>query len=373
MSLALDHAILHLGRRLAGPFSEGSMYIEDEGLLFEQEIRRQQRRRDHIFVRKLRRRRGARDGRPTHDASHIGISTFGEVHSAAQFATDFGINLDVMVTLDMARMGFLTDREVRDEVVKFIKCYTEWATRGPWKLPAAWIYGIERNAAGHHAHVALFVPGVVGTAPDEQMAVNLRREFRRWCREYTDRKFGRHIPRAVFVKADRKESVVGHWRNVTYLLKGYDPSAIVQTAPNAFDGQVVYLGDLIANTYANPGKVQMIPRIRVCHSLGPARRAYGAPTGMEWQLPRQPNWTVFDISRVTPLTSSERRDTPWTLPKSTAYQSRWEAGYRDVRDLYPLDFYSFVTKQSPFEISRDQTEGEDTFLCQLRTMADALD
>lgn len=340
---------------------------------FAREATRVQRERAHIFHTKLRRRARAGGARPSYDAAEMSVTTFASVHSAADFALTSGLPLDVLVTIDLNRLGAQTHADAQKEVTRFLKCYHAWAESK--KLPVAWIYAIEVAATavgtGCHAHIALFVPGHpiedTWTAP---MPVNFRRQFKDWARQYTLRQFGRHIPRAIVTRGASRESVFRHWMAVSYLLKGYERSAIVQSARSSPDGRPVYLGDLIPWPYCNPGRVDLSSRIRVSHSLGPARRNIGVPTGMEFLLPTRPNWDVIQISRMTPLTLMERLETRWTIPVPRPFRSLWEDGVRDVRLLYPADFYEYVTRQPPYEDAIPYHSVIPSTGCQLNEMAE---
>jgi hypothetical protein len=343
-----------------------------DGQYFARESIRVQRERAHIFHQKLNRRVGARDARPTHDAAELDVNTFASVYSAADFASASGLSLDMLVTLDFARMGIDAPADVQREVTRFVKCYHAWAEDR--YLPVAWIYAIEtgRSAAGwgYHAHVALFVPGQPEDPRWPPLDCDLRRQFKEWARGYSQRRFGEHIPRAVWARGGSKESQFRHWMAVSYLVKGFNRTALVQSGRSSPDDRPVYLGDVLPWPYCNPGPVDLPQRIKVSHSLGPKRREFGAPTGMDYLLPRRPNWDVFQVSRIQPLTLKEELETQWTLPKARPFRSRWEDGVRDVRELYPVDFYRYVTRQEPYEAMQATSGDAECLSCQLRAMAE---
>ncbi|MEG8041733.1 hypothetical protein QP164_02635 [Sphingomonas sp. LR59] len=344
------------------------MYLED-GDMYLRELSREQRRRPDVLVQKLRRRRAAHDLHPLQPASLMNAESFGQVHSAAEFAARWKLPLDTMITIDLARMGVATAQGAASEVRRFLKCSNDYLS-GQRKIPAAWIYAIENGAGGFHAHIAMHVPGVTPTF--KNIVVDFRAHFREWARGYTGRQFGKHIPRAIYPRAPKQESWLRHWINVSYLLKGYDRSVIVRDGRNCVDGRAIYLGDLIAAPFVNPGIVDLTNRVRVSHSLGPAQRAIGSPPGLEYCLPQKPNWAAFDINRSTPLSLNERLNTVWTLPTETPFQSRWEAGFRDARMLYPSEFYRFVTKQEPFNSALTGETSCESLFCQLAAMADPI-
>ena len=339
----------------------------DDGEMYLRELIPEQRQRPHVLLLKMRRRRAAHDPHPLQPASLMKAESFGQVHSAAEFAAYWKLPLDTMITIDLARLGAATAHDATKEVRRFLKCSNDYLY-GQRKIPAVWIYAIENGSGGFHAHIAMHVPGVTRTF--KNLAVDLRAQFREWARGYTERQFGTHIPRAIYPRAPRKESWLRHWINVSYLLKGYDQSAIVRDGRNCNDGRAIYLGDLIAAPFVNPGIVDLTSRVRVSHSLGPAQRAIGAPSGLEYCLPRKPNWAAFDVGRSKPLSLASRLDTVWTLPAEAHFQSRWEAGFRDVRMLYPPEFYRFVTKQEPFPAAPLGETSTESLFCQLKAMAD---
>ena len=319
--------------------------------IFARETIREQANRPHIFVNKLKRRKGANDAQPTLDAANIGIDTFASTHAAAEFALWAGLPLDTLVTLDWQRMGVTTGQEAQAATTAFVKCYKAWARENG--ANSAWMYGIEsvitREGLGYHSHVTLHIPGIPAAPFDGVLPpINHRKHFRKWITEYTLRNFGHHIPRAVRANMRATQCAFRHWNAVTYLLKGYDLSALVQTGRATMDGRSTYLGDLIPWRYCNPGPVEVTNRIRVCHDLGPARRAIGAPIGMEHLLPTEPNWNVFKVEGHGHLSQAEFDRISWTRPKAKPFISAWNDGIRDVRGLYPLDFYRYVTRQEPY-------------------------
>jgi hypothetical protein len=131
----------------------------------------------------------------------------------------------------------------------------------------------------------------------------------------------------------RAETPWIHWLTFSYLMKGYDRGVIVQSAPHSPDGLGVYLGDLIAWPWHDPGLVPWRRRCGWSRSLGPDRRAVGVPGGLDYLLRK-----------------GELRVTPDSVPVSIigrpypAFRSWYEDGCRDVRQLYPAEFYDKITK-----------------------------
>ena len=93
---------------------------------------------------------------------------------------------------------------------------------------------------------------------------------------------------------------------------------VVQSAPHSPDGLAVYLGDLIAWPWRDPGPVPW----RRC--LGPDRRAVGVPGGLDYLLGKS--------------------EFPVVARPYPAFRSWYEDGCRDVRQLYPAEFYDKITK-----------------------------
>jgi hypothetical protein len=148
------------------------------------------------------------------------------------------------------------------------------------------------------------------------------------------------------VRGGSEVSELGHWIVFSYLVKGFDRTAVLCSARNSPDGRDVRLGDIIAKSYRDPGPVTLTRRISVSNSLGPARRAIGVPTGLDDRLPQEPDidWSGFDFDRTTPLTAEERSKPFKWKPVHKPFRSTFEDGIYDVRRLYPLSFYEHVTR-----------------------------
>ena len=167
------------------------------------------------------------------------------------------------------------------------------------------------------------------------VAPDYRGEFRAWARGWPERQVGRRTPRAIRVRGPKKETPWLHWLTTSYLMKGYDCRAVVQSARNSPDGREVLLGDLIAWPWQDPGPVPLKQRVGASRSLGPDRRAIGVPGGFDYLLGKG----TFQLLPVTPF--------PYFLSSPTpepAFRSKYEDGIRDVRLLYPAAFYDRVTR-----------------------------
>jgi hypothetical protein len=182
---------------------------------------------------------------------------------------------------------------------------------------------------GLHTHLVLYLPG------DLYPGVHCmyRTEFRAWARGWAARQVGRRTPRAIRVRGPQKETPWLLWVTLSYLLKGYDPRIIVQSARNAPDRRAVFLGDLIAWPWQDSGLVHLKHRVGVSRSLGPERRAIGVPGSLDYLLK----------PRTFRLTTDSVPMNLVTQPRP-AFRSTYEDGIRDVRRLYPRAFYERVTR-----------------------------
>jgi hypothetical protein len=308
---------------------EPSLRIPDE----------RQAERPHVFVTKMRDRRracvvlGNRD-KPSRD---ISAQEFTSAHAAFEFGAAFDVLLDTHVTLDFGRLDKHQPEEVQVALSQFTRCYAAWCNER--LITPAWVASVEMASDySYHAHVAVHVPGDLGT-----LAMPFRGDFRAWAKGYTARRGG-WVPRAIRVRCGRKESLLTHWIVFHYLMKGYDRTAVMRSARNCNDGRAIMLGDLIARHYRDPGPVALNRRVSISNTLGPKRREFGAPTGREFMLPQGPNWGVFKIDRHQPLTLQEELTTRWQVPIPTPFGSTIEEGIFDVRRLYSPCFYELVTK-----------------------------
>jgi hypothetical protein len=318
-----------------------------------------QAERPHIFVSKLpeRRRKNVQLSTRYDPARDVSVQEVGSAYAAFEFAAAFDVLLDMNVTLDFGRLGKHGPEEVQAALSTFTRCYAAWCNER-WITPA-WVASIEMGSDGsYHAHIALHMPGNLGDAP-----MTFRRAFRAWVRGYTERRGG-WVPRAIKVRGGRKESLLGHWINFHYLMKGFDRTAVLCSARNSPDGRPVLLGDIIARHYRDPGPVALNRRVSTSNSLGPKRREFGAPPLRESMLPHGPNWEVFEIDRSSQLTLHEKLFTRWQVPIPTPFRSTLEDGIYDVRNLYPPCFYRHVTRM-PVELALKEgpcePEQEDVF------------
>lgn len=298
-----------------------------------------QAERPHIFVTKMRERRrtDVRLATVTQPSRDLTFQEVTSAHTAFEFAAAFDVLLDVHVTLDFGRLGKHEPDEVQAALSQFTRCYSAWCNER--LITPSWVASVEMGSdQSFHAHIALHVPGDLGPLP-----MPFRTDFRKWAKGYTERRGG-WVPRAIKVRCGRKESLLTHWIVFSYLVKGYERTAVLRSARNCSDRHPIMLGDIIARHYRDPGPVALNRRLSISNSLGPKRREFGVPTGRDFMLPHGPNWAAFNIDRHQPLTLHEELTTRWQVPIPTPFRSTLEDGVFDVRRLYPPCFYEMVTK-----------------------------
>lgn len=262
--------------------------------------------------------------------------------AAAEFAAASFLYLDVLVTLDFARMGIAEPAEARDELQRFLKAANSWL--GERQIPVAWLANIEcdRND-GLHAHIALYVPGMRDEG-GKLHGARQRTHFRRWAREAAARRVGEVIPKAVNVRCSLKTSIISHWICVTYLLKGFDRSAVLVGARNRADGEDLRLADILPFPYRSAGNVRLERRLWVSGNLGPAKRRAGTPLDLESKLSWRPDILSLDVSTAVDV------DPTWQQVPALArepFRSAIEDGVYDVRQIYGEEFAAFVSRLNP--------------------------
>lgn len=258
--------------------------------------------------------------------------------SAAQFAADFALPLDTMVTLDFKRMNIDGPHESRAELHRFIRNANAWLYER--ELPTASIAVVERSPNGvFHGHIAMHVPGM--RREDGKLIGNrYRSDFRAWGRRYTDRRLGVHVPRAVNVRTSLCPSMLRHWISVSYLLKSFDRGAVLVSGRNRPDGEALWLSDILAFDYISAGAVGSGRRLFISSNLGPARRLIGTPPTWEFMLDLQPDLANFTVTIADPPPASVPAQ---AVRRSRPYRASVEDGVFDVRRIYGAEFASFVT------------------------------
>jgi len=262
--------------------------------------------------------------------------------AAAEFAAAQPLYLDVLVTLDFGRMRIHDAQGAKFELQRFLKAADAWLRER--NLPVLWLAAIERDRlGGFHAHIAIHIPPMLKT-DGKLYGRRHRTHFRRWAREAVARRTGEYIPKAVNVRCTLTQSIVAHWVCVTYLLKGYDRSAVLAHARVAPSGVELTLGDILPFPYHPPGDVGLDKRLFVSGGLGPAQRAMGVPKCGIYQLERVPDIMSIDVSGVSappPLDG-------WKVPRVPRPFRAWvEDGVFDVRLIYGAEFAAFVTGVLP--------------------------
>jgi hypothetical protein len=272
----------------------------EHALLYEEGL--EQRRRPHVFVRKL--HASPRRARPVPltavgpTSRFITAAQFASLHAAAEFAFWSNHTFEMSVTLAWLLAG-RTAFEIPGEILAFTKCLRAWLQYH--SISVAWIYVNENGPSGLHTYFLVHVP------------VAYRGMFREWAMSWAERRYGSRIPRVLRVRGPLISRPELHWHLFSYAVKGHDRDAVVLSARNTPDGTDVRLGDLIAWPWSDTGPVPF-ERVGVCHNLGPKQRAAGGLR--EFAAP--------------------------TIP----FGSRYAQGLRDVRTLYSPEFYEAVTKLS---------------------------
>lgn len=313
----------------------GRSYAEFSASVAYEEVLEQQRR-PHVFVRKLHSRRtyAPQSGTGPQTMSRtITENEFASVYAAADFAYQHGLWLDTHITLSWSRLGAGGEQCAQKHFLNFTKCVRDWLKHK--HLPYFSIYGHEHGSAvGLHTHFLLHLPAPKSPSVT---ARRYRSEFRRWAKHWPERQGIEAAPGAMRITGPATETPWLHWPLIHYLLKGYDQHAVVIGARNAPDGRQVMLGDLIAYPWRDPGPVRMEQRVGSSKNLGPAQRALGVPGG----LVTVPKPARFELIPNSGVFCTLPQTTP---PQYPAFRSAYEDGVRDVRRLYPIDFWQRVTR-----------------------------
>jgi hypothetical protein len=253
---------------------------------------------------------------------------FAEVFAAAEFAHKHQLFFETTVTITWRMLGLTDPRQIQAQFTDFLKGVRSWLEAAAY--PPAYLYSHEVGPVlGLHTHVVIALPPSVAG----QSLRPGRVEFKRWLRRWRERRFGRGCRRAIRPRGPNQQRPWLHWLTVSYLLKGYDPAVVVQSAANSPDGRDVFLGDLVVFNQADPGQVPLNRRYGVSHSLGHDRRALGAPGGMDYILHSKAPVDPF-TPRPRGLPFDTRSGT--IIPKP--FRSRYQDGIRDIRLLYPREF-----------------------------------
>ena len=257
---------------------------------------------------------------------------FAAHYAAAEFAAESGLACDTSVTLTWSLFGKVTDAEIQLAFTGYLKCLRDFCCQR--RLPVVFFYAHEHSPkVGTHTHLALHIP------PESRP--RFREWMRFWARGFAKRHLGRRAPYAVRVRTRPQVEVWIHWLLFSYQVKGYEPSAVVQSAANAPRHQrPIYLGDLIAVSWKDPGPVTMKHRCGHSESLGPGRRALGCP--VDDPVDRKAVLADLDI-----VAGHHRSPLQSRVPGRYGlrpFRSSYEDGFRDVRRLYPPEFQERITQ-----------------------------
>lgn len=285
----------------------------------------------------------------------ITVDEFSDLYSAVEFAVEFGLPPSGHVILHWGLLGSHSPSEVQDAFTAFRKCVRDWLHRRG--IPVIYYYSHENSErAGLHTHFAVHIP------------LDFRREFRRYVREWATRKYERPPGRGVRTRGMGGDPITV-WRVFSYLVKGYDQSAVLVSARNHRSGRALRLGDVIANVWQDPGAVGLSQRVGVSSAISRTQRALGYPAGAEADvsLPIVPP-SAADLFATQERISAGRRHT-WTkdqgsvatfpakaLAQVRPFRSRFEDACYDVRRLYPREFYAWVTQLDPYEYRPTERE-----------------
>ncbi len=280
----------------------------------------------------------------------IDEAEFAELYSACEFAHEFGLSLDTMITITWSLLGCRGDDDVRKGFQSLLKCIGDWLGQRGW--PCAYIYCHENSTKlGLHSHIALHVPG--GTAAGrsslglKQVSAteHPRRLFKAYVKKWVERRFGGVATGSVRITGALVEQPWLTFLRLGYMTKGFERGALVQSAKYAPDGRDVFLGDLIPFRWRDPGPVS-VKRCGVSQSLGPTQRRTGVPGGLERiyanAVKLGGDFRLLGASVVDAGTARSdleiwmKADRRPAKPKR--FQSAYERGSRDVRELYPQDF-----------------------------------
>lgn len=281
-------------------------------------------------------------------SSDLGVDRVLEALVAAQFAATIFLPLDVLVTINFTAMGVTRSDHARAELQRFLKTMAAWLNER--RLPVVWIAAIECGTGGIlHAHIAVHVPGVVKNG-DRIDGIRYRTQFRKWAREAMARHVGQVIPRLVNIRCGLQQSEVAHWLCVTYLLKGFDRTAVLAPPNASGDREAVTLADIMPFPYRSAGDVDG-RRLFISGNLGPARRKIGMPSGFEYMLPAKPDMLALEVIPGANIGVPTRP--PSRVP--SPFVAAVESGRFDVREIYGEAFVRFVTGTQPVRDGADRS------------------
>jgi len=282
----------------------------------------------------------------------IRLSEFSDVYSAVAFATRFGFPPSGHVTLHWKMLGVVAAKDVLKEFDRFRRCVRDWLTQR--RVPVVYLFSHENSqAAGLHSHFAVHIP------------LRLRLEFRNYVRGWLLQHFENAPLKGVKVTGMGADAVTV-WRVFSYLMKGYDRSAVLVGPENHHSGRTLFLGDVIANVWRDPGVVDLRDRVGVSRAIDKRQRALGYIPGAEHlvSLPTAPpssgdlfprHEAADPIKQTWTADDGERVRSP-ALPPPRPFRSKFEDGRFDVREMYPPQFCRYVTQLGPTDRIRSLEE-----------------
>lgn len=242
------------------------------------------------------------------------LDQFASMYAAAEFAAHFDLLLDSHIIINWTALGL--ESQMTSSFQAFTKGSRDIMTKRG--LASAWLYSHERSPkTGLHTHFALSLPYSSGH----------QRACIEWLRSWPVREVKRRVPGAIRLRVSKKGDPFLHWLLFHYLMKGYDPHEVVQSARYAPQGREIMLGDLIAFRWRDPGIVGVRKRVGYSQSLGPKEQAAGLPGASTF------NRSASPTIRLTTDTQSVRLPSRFNRFRSTFADGQW-----DIRLLYGKEF-----------------------------------
>jgi hypothetical protein len=273
-------------------------------------------------------------GRPPPVPRLLSAADFAILYAAFSLAWRWELFMDTSLTISWRLLGPEFEADVQKSFSAFLKALRSWLADQKAGLSAVYAYVHEAGpVVGTHTHLALFLP--------EDPSV--RRRFRQWWRTWIRNATGAPKPGAIKVTCrvttfQRWQ----HWRAFSYMVKGYDPFAVVLQSPDPALHRDRYLGDLVAYAWKDPGAPAVQKRFGVSDSLGTGAREFGLPDIDDLHECAR---SQLDNPYVDPFKPDPRKYHPalWGW-KPGPFRSAYDRGSRDVRVLYPAEFVAMVDR-----------------------------
>lgn len=285
-------------------------------------------------------------------SSLITLEEFSDAYSAVAFATRFGFPPSGHVTLHWKMLGVVAAKDVLKQFDRFRRCVRDWLVQR--NVPVVYIFSHENSdAAGLHTHFAVHIPPA------------LRREFLGYVRGWPLQHFDNAPLTSVKVTGMGIDAITV-WRVFSYLMKGYDRSAVLVGEENHHSGRPLFLGDVIANVWRDPGFVDLRDRVGVSRAISKRQRARGYVAGAEHLVSLSPSPpTASDLFR--PREAPEPIQHTWTAedgerarvatpPPPRPFRSKFEDGHFGIWEMYPAEFCRYVTQLDQPDRNRSHEE-----------------